>query len=232
MFAFQSKIFIAFFVFQSLTALAEQQTAGLCPHLEKGIAYKRTGGEWVLQTPTNFLKINPQHDGKGSVFAVVEIPAGCNDKWEVKKDGRMVWDKKKGRVRFVQYLSYPGNYGMIPGTLSGDGDPLDIMILGNSAARGSVHKIRVIGVLEARDGGEPDDKLLAVFVDQHRSNAFANVKSVKELPRDSGKLIEQWFANYKPAGKMKILGLRDAAKARKILKQALQRFVEKQKTDQ
>ena len=70
------------------------------------------------------------------IQVVIEIPTGTTAKWEVdKSDGLLHWQIKNGNPRIVEYLGYPGNYGMIPRTLlakdsGGDGDPLDVIVLG------------------------------------------------------------------------------------------------------
>src|SRR5690554_2291721 len=106
----------------------------------------------------------------GTVRAIVEIPTGTSAKWEVSKDDpeAVYWEYKDGEPRVVNYLGYPGNYGAIPGTalpkeLGGDGDPLDVIILGQAVPRGEIVDVRVIGVLKMLDGGEQDDKLIAVL---------------------------------------------------------------------
>ena len=75
------------------------------------------------------------------MHGIVEIPAGACEKWEVKLDGVMRWDMKDGKPRHVKYLGYPCNYGMVPRTmlgkeLGGDGDPLDVLMLGPAVPRG------------------------------------------------------------------------------------------------
>ena len=77
------------------------------------------------------------------VNMIVEIPTGTNEKWEVNKtSGFIERDSINGEPRTIQYLSYPGNYGFIPQTLlskkeGGDGDPLDILVIGEAVERGS-----------------------------------------------------------------------------------------------
>ena len=74
---------------------------------------------------------------------MIEIPTGTTAKWEVvKPSGELRWEFDQGRPRVVRYLGYPGNYGMIPRTLlpkeeGGDGDPLDVVVLGPAVPRGS-----------------------------------------------------------------------------------------------
>ena len=92
----------------------------------------------------------------GDVNAIIEIPAGTVDKWELNKsNGKIEWELVDDKPRIVEYLGYPGNYGMIPRTLlskenGGDGDPLDIIVLGSSIERASIVKCKIIGVLYIR----------------------------------------------------------------------------------
>ncbi|NQY67362.1 MAG: GDP-mannose 4,6-dehydratase [Flavobacteriales bacterium] len=109
--------------------------------------------EGVLDNGTDFLRdYKPQHED-GDINMIVEIPSGTLQKWEVeKKNGTLVWTFKNGKRRVVNYIGYPGNYGMVPQTVlpyedGGDGDPLDVLLLGESIERGSVVKCKVIGVL-------------------------------------------------------------------------------------
>ena len=114
----------------------------------------------------------------GLVHVVVEIPAGTNDKWEVEQSsGALRWEHENGRPRVVQYLAYPVNYGMIPRTslpreIGGDGDPLDVLLLGPRMDRGAVVRARPIGVLRLLDDGERDDKILTVPIAGPLSDAL------------------------------------------------------------
>ncbi|MGH7149636.1 MAG: inorganic diphosphatase, partial [Planctomycetota bacterium] len=97
--------------------------------------------EKTIEGERNFLSGWEARTESGGVRAVVEIPAGRLDKWEVKnEDGLLHWDLKDGKPRVVKYLGYPVNYGMVPRTVlskerGGDGDPLDILVLGASLPR-------------------------------------------------------------------------------------------------
>ncbi len=67
---------------------------------------------------THFIADFPARSESGAVNVVIEIPAGTDAKWEVTKpDGTLAWQIKDGKPRVVQYLGYPGNYGMVPRTL-------------------------------------------------------------------------------------------------------------------
>jgi inorganic pyrophosphatase len=92
------------------------------------------------------------------MIAVVEIPQGSYYKYEQdKKDGSLVLDRPLNQP-------VPYNYGFIPGTLCGDGDPLDVFILSDDPIY-PLTKVRVtlVGVLRCTDNGHEDDKLLAVI---------------------------------------------------------------------
>jgi len=166
------------------------------------------------------------------IFVVVEIPTGSSAKWEVTKpDGKLKWEFKNGKPRVVQYLGYPGNYGMVPQTLlpkssGGDGDPLDVIVLSPAVDRGSVIKVKPIGVLKLLDGGEQDDKLIAV---QDGTPLYA-ANSIEEL---RGKfpgiteIVEIWFSNYKGPGVMKSMGYGNKEQANRTLQTSIEAFHQK-----
>jgi len=163
------------------------------------------------------------------VRMVVEIPTGTIAKWEVNKTtGDLEWEIRNGALREVNYLGYPGNYGMIPRTLldkseGGDGDPLDVICLGKPVERGSVNSVKLIGVLKLLDRGEQDDKLIAVPESSH----FEDIDSLEELEQHfTGTLsiLETWFTNYKGPGKMEFLGFGERAEARRILEIAIESY--------
>ena len=122
----------------------------------------------------------------GNINAVIEIPSGTHDKFEVSKEtGQIVQDIEDGLPRKIKYIGYPGNYGMIPKTLlspetGGDGDPLDVIVLGEQLQKGSVVEIKLIGILKMLDEGEVDDKLIAVMVN---NSIFSDVNSFNELKK-------------------------------------------------
>jgi len=162
----------------------------------------------------------------GDVNAVIEIPAGTLEKWELNKStGQVQWELVNNTPRIVNYLGYPGNYGMIPQTLlskekGGDGDPLDIIVLGPPATRGGIVKCKIIGVLYLTDRGEQDDKLIAVS----DNSPFYKVNDMTELNNNYkgiSEIIKLWFTNYKGPDKMKSEGFGDKITALKILKDAI-----------
>ena len=112
--------------------------------------------------------INPWHDvsiGEGApevITGIIEIPKGSKGKYELdKKTGMLLLD----RVLFSA-VHYPANYGFIPQTYCEDHDPLDILIISQIDIPSlTLVKAKVIGVMRMVDGGEADDKIIAVAAD-------------------------------------------------------------------
>mgnify|MGYP003778949933 FL=1 len=165
----------------------------------------------------------------GFVNALIEIPAGTIDKWELNKSsGKLEWESINGKPRKVNYIGYPGNYGMIPSTLlskesGGDGDPLDILVLGPSTPRGSIVKCKIIGVLYLLDRGERDDKLIAISAD----SPLVDINNINELEYSYHgvlEIVKLWFENYKGHDLIKSPGYGNKTKAIDILKDAIEQY--------
>jgi inorganic pyrophosphatase len=182
--------------------------------------------QYTLAGEKHLLRGYQPIDTSGNINVVVEIPAGTSAKWEVDKNtGQLKWKLKQGEPRVVSYLGYPGNYGMIPRTLlpeelGGDGDPLDVIIVGPAVPRGSVMWARPVGVLKMLDDGEQDDKIIAVPLDSH----LGGISSIEELKREYpgiAEILEIWFSNYKGPGKIESLGFGSVAEARNTIDAAI-----------
>ena len=181
---------------------------------------------YTLKSPVHLVDgINPVIE-KNIIRTVIEIPAGSNQKWEVEKlTGNLKWEFQNNNPRTVKYLAYPANYGLVPMTIlskenGGDGDPLDILVLGPAVPRGSVVEAKIIGVLRLLDKGQQDDKLIAVMA----GTQFYEVDTIKDLERKYPgvtTIIDTWFANYKGEGKVEVLGYSGREVARNVLGQAL-----------
>ena len=114
---------------------------------------------------------------------------------------------------------------MIPRTLlskenGGDGDPLDILVLGPPAERGSVVKCKIIGVLFLMDRGEQDDKLIAVS----DNSPLYDVQDISDLNKNYNgisEIIALWFTNYKGVNKMESKGFGSKEIAEDLLRDAI-----------
>jgi inorganic pyrophosphatase len=184
---------------------------------------------FTIKSEHHYLHGYDTKTSDGNINVVIEIPTGSIDKWEVDKtDGSMKWQMLEDGPRKVNYLGYPGNYGMIPKTylpkdLGGDGDPLDAIVLGPAVERGNIVECKIIGVIELLDRGEQDDKLIAVMKD----TPFYSVNSIAELNQNfNGALdiVSTWFANYKGPGKMEIQKIAEKERAEEILEASIQAY--------
>jgi inorganic pyrophosphatase len=176
--------------------------------------------------PKHLLHDYPAFNTDSTINAIIEIPAGTNEKWQVnKQSGRLEWEKENGKNRVVNYLPYPGNYGIIPHTLlpkdqGGDGDPLDVLLLGPELPTEVPLRIKLLGVLKLLDRGEVDDKLIAV----EEGSPMYELNSIEELQtkyQGAAEIVETWFVNYKGPGKMESLGYHGPDSAMVMLKKAV-----------
>lgn len=155
----------------------------------------------------------------------VEIPAGTKQKWEVnKQSGLLEWKKKKGKKRIINFLSYPGNYGFIPQTLSYDGDPIDVIDLDENIERGSVKEIKIIGGLYFEDKKEEDVKIIGV----DPSGSFGSIETMQDLLLDKSSLLgilKMWFESYKKPGKMIFYKFLDKDQSIEIIEESHKRWL-------
>lgn len=150
------------------------------------------------------------------INVVVEIPAGSNHKIEYDTENGFVNDKNAdGSTRVINFLPYPGNYGFIPGTLmdslrGGDGDPLDVLVISESAATGSLIPVKPIGALLLKDDGETDTKIIAIPADERLQIVAAKDFLDFAINYDAArKIIEDWFLNYKGPGRTEMIRWED-----------------------
>jgi inorganic pyrophosphatase len=165
------------------------------------------------------IGINPPHD----VNVVIEVPIGGEPiKYEMDKAaGALVVD------RFLYTaMRYPGNYGFVPHTLSGDGDPCDVVVANTRAiAPGAIMSCRIVGVLLMEDEAGGDEKLIAV-PSTKLTRRYEGVTNYTDLPKITLDQIEHFFAHYKdlePGKWVKILRWGDADEARALVLEGVER---------
>lgn len=128
---------------------------------------------------------------KHIVEAIIEIPMGTQNKYEVDKERNRI---KLNRVLYSK-MTYPAEYGFIDETLADDGDPLDILVLATTKTfPGCIVDARVIGYLDMIDSGEPDQKIIAVVDSDRRFEDIDDIYDIKDLQLREIKLF---FSNYK-----------------------------------
>lgn len=126
-----------------------------------------------------------------SILVHIEIPKNSSVKYEF-KNNRLNVD----RILHPPMV-YPYNYGYIPKTLAGDGDPLDAMVItDNKLQPGSYIKCRPIGMLITEDESGMDEKIICVPLSKI-DPTYKEIKDIKQLPEHILKQIEFFFKNYK-----------------------------------
>lgn len=168
-----------------------------------------------MKTPWSRLPAMP---APGVLNVVVESPAGSRNKFK--------YDQKLGLFRLNRVLpfeaSFPFDYGFAAGTRSGDGDPLDVMLVGEAPTFvGCVVRARPIGLLRATKEGVQNDRLIAVAT---VSKAFATALDLSDLPPGVLVRIERFFRTVldETTGEHHIGAFEDAAHARRLLKRVVQ----------
>ena len=162
-------------------------------------------------------KISMGKDAPNEVNVIIENSVGAVPvKYELDKDsGAIMVD------RFVHTpMFYPGNYGFIPHTLSDDGDPTDVLVVGQRALMpGSVVRARPVGVLMMEDEAGIDEKIVAV-PHEKLTPYYDKIREHTDLPQVLQDRIPHFFAHYKdlePDKWVKILGWDTRLKAESLI---------------
>src|SRR5690554_5330903 len=138
--------------------------------------------------------VTPAVDGldlPGHFRAVIEIPRGSNNKYEL--------DKGSGMLRMDRVLAsavhYPANYGFIPQTLAEDGDPLDVLVYCTEPILPlCICDARAVGLMSMVDQGDADHKIIAVLVQDPVYSEFAKAS---DFPTHIFKMLRRFFNDYK-----------------------------------
>lgn len=156
------------------------------------------------------------------VEAFIEVTKESNIKYEHDHEtGKLVCD----RVLHTSCV-YPYNYGYIDGTLAGDGDPLDIMVVtGYGLVAGSYIKCKLLGVLYTEDEKGTDEKLIAVPVDKidPYMRDINGLDDLKKIQRDKIKFFFEHYKKLEPNKWVKVTEWGDRADAVSVLKEAIAR---------
>lgn len=147
----------------------------------------------------------------GTVNAYVEIPEGERSKWEFSMADNA---RKVDRVMPESLGGYPVNYGFVPQTVSYDGDPFDVLVLGPALPGGALIRGRIVGLMHMEDEKGLDSKVVVVPVDRH-------LESMTTVPLTDQTRIGGFFARYKthePGKFSKVPGWGSAAEGLAFIK--------------
>jgi inorganic pyrophosphatase len=166
----------------------------------------------------------------GSLNIVIETSRGARTK--------LAYDEQRGtfvvKKLLPQGMSFPFDFGFIPSTVGGDGDPLDVLLLMDEPVPpGAVVPARLVGVIEAlqteKDGkAERNDRLIAVA---EASELFADVKKLSDLPNPVASQIEHFFISYnEQAGKrFEPKGRHGPVKAERLVTEGRKKFARRKR---
>lgn len=176
---------------------------------------------------TDYLRLEIGEDAPNIVAVVIEIPRDSSNKYE--------YDKKRHVFKLDRTLyspvHYPTDYGFIPETLAEDGDPLDILVLGEHPTfPGCVYDAQPIGLFSMIDQGVPDEKILAYATGNPR---FRGTQEYSEVQPHILKELEHFFSIYKVLeGKVtSVQGWSGAAEAKEMIQTCHRRFIDAHKAD-
>jgi inorganic pyrophosphatase len=162
---------------------------------------------------------NPPED----INVIIEVPMGGQPiKYELDKDaGTLVVD------RFLYTpMSYPGNYGFVPHTLSEDGDPIDVLVVNTrELVPGCVINVRPVGVLIMEDNAGQDEKIIAV-PSHALTKRYDHILTITDLPEITVQQVEHFFEHYKdlePGKWVKIGDWHGVKDAKQLIVEAIER---------
>jgi len=154
---------------------------------------------------------------------IIEIPKGSKNKYEI--------DKKTGLIKLDRAMKsaqdYPFDYGFAPHTLWEDGDALDVIVLSTYPLMTNILvEVRPVAVMHMIDGGEGDDKIIAVPVSDPR---FEEVKDIDNLNKHSLKEYKHFFETYKSieGKKVEITGIEGKEAAIEAVKKSVELYTKK-----
>ncbi len=148
---------------------------------------------------------------------VIEIGKGSKNKFEI--------DKKTGLIKLDRAMytaqDFPFDYGFVPRSLWHDNDPLDVVVLTTYPLQsGILVEARPVGVMRMIDGGDSDDKIIAV---PDKDPRWSDVQDLKDINKHTLKEIEHFYSTYKNLQdkKVEVKGFDDAEKAKAVFDEGI-----------
>lgn len=166
------------------------------------------------------LSLIPPQPKSGVINVLIEIPGGSKNKYEFDKDMNAF---ALDRVLYAS-VKYPYDYGFVPNTLADDGDPLDgMVIMDEPTFPGCVIAARPIGMLLMVDGGDRDEKILCVPVDDPR---YEEVHSLQDVSPHRLEEIAEFFRTYKNLEKKvtEIKGWEDVDAVKPLIEECIKAY--------
>jgi len=157
---------------------------------------------------------------------IVEIPKGSKNKYEIDKEtGMIALDRVAHSTQ-----DFPFDYGFAPQTLWDDGDALDVILLTtHPLLSGILVRVRPVGIMKMIDGGDSDDKIIAVPVEDPR---FTHVQDLPDINKHTIKEMEHFYSTYKKIQnkEVKVIGFEGKGEASKAIVRSQELYRNKFKT--
>ena len=156
------------------------------------------------------------------VHSIVELNSNTINKYElITETGHLKLD----RVGYSS-LAYPFAYGCIPRTWDEDGDPLDVEIVSvtEPLIPGSIVEARIIGVMKFDDGGEVDDKVIAVLADDKRMDHIRTFEDLGEHWLKETTYYWEHYKDLKKPGTCRVNGFYGIEEAAKVIEECESRY--------
>ena len=172
----------------------------------------------------NLLHVMPAFvdESKGIINAIVEVSAGSINKYElITESGQLKLD----RVGYSS-MAYPFTYGAIPMTWDHDNDPLDVEIVNVTEALvpGSLVELRVIGIMKFVDGGEVDDKIIAVVSSDKRQDHITHVDQLGDYFKTETKHYWETYKALKKPGTGVVETFHGPEEAIQVIKECIAKY--------
>ena len=168
-------------------------------------------------------KISAMTEPLGDINVVVEIPKDSRIEYKLDHETGVLFVDRKLYTSMV----YPFNYGFLPGTLEEDGDPVDVLLLGeDSLFPFSVVRATPLGVLLTEDEEGNDSKIIAV-PSPKVDPAYLNIKQISDIPASILDKVKHFFEHYKelePGKFVKVVGYANNQVARDKIKEVADRY--------
>lgn len=160
-------------------------------------------------------------DEQGTVSVIIETPKGSRNKY--------AYDPEMGLFHLKKVLpagmAFPYDFGFVPSTRGGDGDPLDVLVLMDEPAfAGCKLSTRIIGVIEGEQGSRKkfmrNDRVIAIELANH---SYAHIQRPEDLGKKFLKELEEFFVNYHELSgeQFRILAVKGPGGARRSVRQAM-----------
>jgi inorganic pyrophosphatase len=174
----------------------------------------------IIDKTNPWHKVSAGDDVPSIVNGIIEIPKNTRAKYELDKESGLL---KLDRVLYSS-MYYPANYGFIPQTYCDDNDPLDILILSQiTVVPMCIVSAKVIGVMRMLDGGELDDKIIAVATNDMSVN---HINDISELPEHFFKEIKNFFEDYKKLENksVEVADFQNAEMAKEVIQKSIEDY--------